>query len=343
MARRSLLFLMSGLWLLVAAPSLAFNPLSALSGSGGSTEQKIPTQMTLKTDVGDAFKGAEKVVIGGFKVGFVDYRYAAAQAKGSFLGGGTFGGKSSARIWLKGISDADRQKITDMAYANFVEALKKAGYQVVDRKVLEAASGYGDVPGYAVPYRDDPMGSNTEISLFVPSNFGKVQFFLADGGLGVAVPFSTKSMNVIAAEFANKHPDTKVLAVNFLIDFAATENYAGRSYANVGVSDILSVLHGSSVWIYGGWGGTFSKDNGSIHATSGMVSTDPFGEVAEVTPEINSQVETAVNVISAFAGMGTNVSRHYEVKADPDRYTQVSETLLQAAGAQFIEKMVALR
>lgn len=269
-------------------------------------------------DVAEAFAGVNKVIIGGSKVAFVDYRYAAAQAKGSFLGGGTFGGKSAARIRLVGVTDAEKQQITDAVYSDFVKKLEAAGYDVLDRRLLEGAAGCQDVPSYPVPYRDDPMGSNTELSLFVPSSFGKVRFFQGDAAIGVSVPFSVKTINVIASEYASKDA-VKGLSANYIVDFAATENYAGRTYANVGVSDVLSLAPGSSVAIIGGHGGTFSKDNGRIHITSGKLSTEQFGEVVDSTPDINSTVETEVNVLSAVAGMGTNVSRQYEVKADASR------------------------
>ena len=73
-----------------------------------------------------AFKNANNVVIGSFLVGFATYKTDSAKAGGGLTGNG-FGGKSTAKSTLNGISDATMQAITDKAYNDFVASLKAKG------------------------------------------------------------------------------------------------------------------------------------------------------------------------------------------------------------------------
>lgn len=318
----------------------SFNPLGALTGGGSATtEAGVPK---IKADSGQAFKGAQKVIIGGFKVTFIDFSHASAQAGKGFLGGSGFGGKSSARVRLAGIDDADRQRLTDAAYKSFVQTLKDNGFEVLNYALLAQQQGYADVPSYATPYRDTPFGADKELSMFQPSDFDQLRFFLRDSTAGVSIPFSTKSLDALASELGEKQ-GIHTLAVNYIIDFASTEQYEGRSTSNVAVSDIMSLAPGSSVAVIGGWSSTFNHKDGRLHIEQPMVSTAEFGSVSDVTPDVNKTVETAVNIVSALGGIGTNISRHYTVMADPSKYHAVSAKLLDDANAMFVQEMVSLR
>jgi hypothetical protein len=332
------------LFVLIAfcAPAHAFNPFGALVGGGQSEEPGAPGQMVIEVEAPETMKGGNKVMVAGFKVIFIDYRLVTAQAKGSFLGGGTFGGKSSARVRLTGIDDATKQRITDTAYKDFVRLLKANGFEVVDHKVLAQQPGYAKLPSYDTPYRDDPMGSDTERSLFVPTSFGKVRFFTNDAAAGISVPFSTKSINTVVSDYAGKS-GVIGLSVNLIVDFASSEQYAGRSYSKVTVSDILSIAPGSRVTYLGQWQGSFNPGHGSMHAKSALVSTEPFGKISDSTPDVNKTVETAVNVASALLGGGTNISNQYEIAADSAQYSTIGQKLLQDASGQFVSRLASMR
>lgn len=83
------------------------------------------------------FRGAHKVAISVFDVAFPDENHFTANTRGrSVLGGLSSSASASMHTTLSGIDAATRQRITDKAYALFVEQLTAAGYEVVDQAEL---------------------------------------------------------------------------------------------------------------------------------------------------------------------------------------------------------------
>ena len=72
----------------------------------------------IKIDKPAAMNASKQVVVGSFVVAFLTERRDSAKAGGGLLGSG-FGGKSSARSTLAGLTDADFQAATDAATIGF--------------------------------------------------------------------------------------------------------------------------------------------------------------------------------------------------------------------------------
>ncbi|MES1944623.1 hypothetical protein PC39_10927 [Salinisphaera sp. PC39] len=331
---------------------LALAGCSATGGQGGSAPGASTgflgkKRSDIEVDKGKAFAGTQKVVIGGFKVGFVEYKKMKAKAGGGFLGSG-FGGKSLAKVTLAGVDETTRQVIVDAAYADFVSGLSAAGYEVVDRGVLLSSDAFSGAKTHAAPYEtdDSTLAVGADVTYYVPTEFdGKIRIFMSDAmGLGGALGWSHPSS--AATKFADEHDGAlRVLVVNYLIDFANSENYGGMhtSTSSVSVYQGLSIKPDSGVEIIGGHGGTFSSAVGSLRLGQAKYSTETFGEVVDVTSSASKTTETVVNVASALLGGGTNVSRRYEVQADPGRFAALSGSLLAEANAALLEQMTALR
>ena len=331
---------------------LALAGCSATGGQGGSAPATSTgflgkKRSDVEVDTGKAFAGAQQVVIGGFKVGFVEHKKMKAKAGGGFLGSG-FGGKSLAKVTLTGVDQATRQAIADAAYADFVSGLRAAGYDVVDRDVLLSSEAFSGAKTHATPYEtnDSSLAVGADITYYVPSEFGgKIRIFMSDAlGTGGALGWSNPSS--AASKFAHERDGSiRVLAVNYLVDFANSESYGGMhtSTSSVSVYQGLSVKPSSGVGIIGGHGGTFSTAIGALRLGQAKYSTETFGEVVDVTSSASKTTETVVNVASALLGGGTNISRRYEVQADAGRFAALSGSVLVEANTALVEQMTALR
>lgn len=84
---------------------------------------------------GSEFKGAKKVAISVFNVAFPSENKYTAVTKGH-AGNMSTSMEGTLNTTLKGVDQATQQRITDKAYALFVEQLKTAGYEVVDQVEL---------------------------------------------------------------------------------------------------------------------------------------------------------------------------------------------------------------
>ena len=338
-----LVYLMVGLlFLMTACVTASSEPVKPAGGAGflGIKSDDI------EVDTEKAFKGADEVVIGSFKVGFVEYKKASATAGGGFLSGGGFGGKSKAKIRLSGVSDETKQAITNAAYEDFVVMLQNAGYTVIDRERLMGSEPFSQAETYPAPYQteDSALAMYCTLNYYVPSGFQGVHFFMQDGISGVG-GWGMKYPNSAAIEFAAQS-GIRVLAINLLVDFANTEGSGGsfRSTSSVTVGEGLSVRHGSGLQFIGGHMGTFSTANGRVYLGQPVYSTENYAdEVADVTPEGNKVVEGAVNVLSAVLGGGANVTKEFEVRADQEKYSQIVSSLIKDADQAIVDTMSRLR
>lgn len=327
--------------LLVATTMLVGCAVKSTTGGTTPGEASSGFMGLSKTDditveTGAAFKDKSQVVIGSFQVTFLEEKRASNKAGGGLLGNG-FGGKSTAKLDLVGVTPAYMQAITEAVYQDFLGKLASSGYSVADRGALVAHPDFTGVSADVSPKREESsfFGGDVTQTTVAPQAIGKIY----GGGFG----FSNPSMG--AALFAEK-ANTPVLFVNYTVDFA---NMAGghggyfKTTSSVEVGQGISVPPGSGVTIIGGQSGTFSTTVGSVKLGQPVFSTTTFGEVVNTTTDTEAGVETAMNVIGVLGGIGSNQTRSFEVRANPDSYAQVSANVMGDANTKLIGKMVALR
>jgi len=317
-------------------------------GGGGGTPfdaMGSGTEKAVNVNTGAAFKGIETIVIGGFTVGFDMEKTDSVKAGGGLLGSG-FGGKSTARSKLVGVSDATLQAVTNKAYEDFVGKLKAAGYKVVDRSQLTSRESFSTTKSYPVPYEDTQggmLGGGNTTKYFAPSSFGGLKLFLGDipgaGGIGFSSPVAG------AIEMAEK-TGIKVLHVKHHIDFANSDKYGGwhTQSSSISVDQGISMPGGKSqLGIIGGQGGTFSTNIGTI-GLSHTISTDKkFAEVSDATSDASRAVEVATNVVGVLGGIGSNTSRRYEFKANSAAFQEASLDTIEKVNGLFVDEMKNLR
>lgn len=332
---------MSPSWILVPVLSAA-----VLMGGAMAQTSPAPALAPVKVDTKAAFSQVRQVVIGGFTIGFDTHKTDSAKAGGGLLGSG-FGGKSTAKSELTGIGDEVLQAITDKAYGDFLAQLTAAGYTVVERAQLAEHDKFKTTNTLTMPHVDTQggmLGGGNTTRYFAPSAFGGIKAFHGDimgtmGGIGFSSP------NAGAAEFA-KASGIKVLHVAYRVDFANAEKYGGwySSSSSVDVKQGLAIAKDlSRMGIIGGWGGTFSTDNGSITLADAITSDKEFAKISDATGEGAKTVETITNVIGMLGGIGTNKSRRYEFKADPAAYADGAHDALRKTSETFVGQMKSLR
>lgn len=325
----------------VTASDSASKPAAAKSGIFG-----MSTTSDVVVDNEKAFSGMNQVVIGSFKVAFVENKKASNKAGGGLMGNG-MGGRAKANMELKGLDMATMQFITDQAYKDFEAKLASAGYTVADRAQLLTYGGYANASAKPSPFKEEAsfFGVSSDTTYMTPTGFGPVQFFQGEYGKNDGMGFNSGAY-AIANKFAGEK-GIPVISVAYLVDFANTGGHGGAwsMSASMQVSQGISVAPGSGIMKVGGWqGGTFSANpNGSVKLGQAVGSDVPFGTVETTTSGAEVAAETALNVVTAVLGGGTNQTRDFAITADPAKYQQIASTVLMQANTNVIGKMASMK
>lgn len=321
---------------------LAVTACSVQSTSGGTAPQSSTGFMGMKKDdfdvsVDKAFAGRKEVVIGSFKINFIDDKKASAKA------GMGYGGRSTAALKLNGVDAKLMQKITDAAYADFISKLKANGYTLANRADLLAHPDFKKVNTEKSPFREEAsfFGRQVTTTYFAPTELGSIYWAGEEGHIG-GFGFSNPMMG--ASVYADK-TKIPVLFVSYTVDFANSDGDGGRfaSTSSMSVGQGVSIAPGGGINLFGGQGGSFSTNSGHIKLGQPVYSTDTFGEVVNTTSDTYKATETALNVVSAVLGGGTNITRKFEINADPAKYQAVTGKVLAETNAKLVGKMASLR
>lgn len=303
----------------------------------------LSTLAAVESSTPAAFKGVNNVVIGGFKVGFNESKRVSNKAGGGLFGS-AYGGKSTALAKLDGISASIKQEITNKAYSDFVAQLQASGYNVVSRSQFINSAHYKGTKEYDFPYVDDNSGLLSEYGVgtyYSPKEIGTKQpIFTGEiqgvtGGIGFSNPMNA------TAKFG-KETGIAVLNVTYFVDFAGADGHGNfwSSTSSVKVGQILSVDTGL-LGISSGYGGTFSKKVGSLRLGQPISSDKEFAIIEDSSSNTEKTVEAVTNTATALLGLGTNITRKFTYKANPDKYTAASIDVLSKANQAFIGEMAA--
>lgn len=321
-----------------SAAACAALPLPALAA-------KAKSPVAVKNPV--ALSGVRQAVIGSFAVGFLTERVDRARAGGGLMGG-SFGGKSTARSYLAGLTDADFTAATDAAYAAFLERLGSAGIALGDRQAL--------VDGYGTKVKPLPNGEERNLitgrddkakaRLFSPAALGDPVVLqewvgmLTGGSFDFSFNMSVVNASMAAKTFA-KSSGQSVINALLLVDFANAESYGGwfRNSSAVKVKSSLAAFPDvSQLTVFAPGGKT-----GSVVLKEPVAMGGDYGTFADSTGGTAKTVETVTNVIGILGGIGTNKSRKYTMTADPGRWREGVEGLSREAMTQLTASLTASR
>jgi hypothetical protein len=307
----------------------------------------------VKVDGESALEGVQSVVIGSFKVGFVESAKQTNQASGTFMSSAR-GGKARGNVTLEGISEKTKQDITNAAYADFVAKLQSQGYNVVNRSVLTSSSEYASMSTKQFPFLADSSGFLSDYGktvFYQPSALGSSGvFFMGDfpqsssgtsaaafipGLTGIAGAMSAQG-DMKVASFAEKN-NLAVLSATYVLDFAAAGGHAGVSTASIVIGQNLAVTQ-ASVKVMSGGSSTFKNGLAHIYLGQPIQSGQQFGEVVNDTSGADVALQETMNVASVLMGQGTNRSRNYIIKAEPAKYMKQSLDVLTKTNTALVSK-----
>lgn len=318
-------------------------------------------------DKGSAFKGTQKVAIAEFGVEFYTQLVAEVHKNSG----------AAARVFtsLQGVSDADFQAVTEKAYAETVEALKAAGFEVLDPAVLAADPGYQSLAkkyGAPSPYTftdSSFVKSEPNISMiYAPA--GMPAFFsssLIRGDFGQRIDAQNQGRGAKEGDVA-KSLGVTLLHVHYLLGFgqpSADKNNAlfGSSWAHAKVEYGNTLFPQDSEWQFVTSSGarTFTTSKRPRHSGA-LYLDEPLQSAAgnifssrDATTSSDKKDDAAVGVANAMMTLGSvfgNLSGHgvsqktqrsAVMPASAEAWRQDVEQLLGQATTAFTAALVAQR
>lgn len=302
----------------------------------------------LKISSAGAIKGTQTVVIGAFNVGFIFQSVDNTKATGGMIG--AFGGTTSAKSVLEGVTPAMMQAITDAAYADFTAQLAAKGFTIADPAAL-----FADPEFKRIKITDSPYEANVQLD---KKSTGKATYYkptalpglfvlpgdiTASGlsGIGMNMSAGTNQYGVTQYTKSSGHA---VIDIVYLIDFSNVKRPGAFSFA------------------------------GGLNVTSGMSVVDDFSRLSVVTPEgkiatitikqpvavagdfatqqdttKDAGVQQALNILGGFAaargmaGMKFGKSKTFTFTAKPGVYEEGATKAATLANTRLLEQLAAMK
>jgi len=280
---------------------------------------------TYEVDAGTAFKDVKNVVIGSFKIGFLEEKKDVPIKLENEKNAEAVSGD----VKLTHVDRALMQRITDAAYADFTTRLKKKGYTVTDRNALLKNRDFAHANKQTSPVRKEAsfFGSGSTVTYVAPSAHGNL-YFVGESGESGGFGFSNP---LVAAINYAEETKTQVLFVTYQVDF--TDKTGAQK---------LSIPPGNGIRMIGGKGDTFNTANGTILLGQHIISTASCGEVIDKTDD-GKKATKSLSLFKAVLGGGAEKASSFEMKANPEKYRAVSVKLLADANEKLTSKMTSLR
>jgi hypothetical protein len=174
-----------------------------------------------------AVKGMQTLIVGAFNVGFIFQSLDKTKATGGMIG--AFGGATSVKSELNGVTPAMMQQITDAAYADFVAQLTAHGFTVAPANGMFASPGFTSrVKIMTAPYDANvQIEKSTGKSSYYKPNAIPAMFMLpgdivSSGMSGIGLAMSAGTNQYAVGEHA-KASGQAVVDVVYLIDFSTAK------------------------------------------------------------------------------------------------------------------------
>lgn len=255
---------------------------------------------TFGANVTEVLPNSKRVLIAGFRVGFITHNTVSAQVRASYLPGrDTSGARSTLNLSLSGVDAATMQALTDKAYADFLAQMRLAGREVVpaeELKELWASLETKDVKTDKVQFfspkglplwftgQDDGF---SETGRFEQANYKKVG------------EYSTKLRAIAVAP---------IIMVNFA-NMLSSGNSSGLTAraAETGAELSMRVTGFSTLYNRGDEfrnNMIMKGDEGAVSLAVPVASNLTFGNMRETASSDNRAVVSAGNILGALAGFG---------------------------------------
>lgn len=296
------------------------------------------------------FAQVNKVVIGGFKVGFNDSKELERKRETMAYSTVTRG-----LVKLEGIDHATRQRVTDEMYEHLITLLQARGYQIVPRETFTGSPAYQGVKEFDFPYQEDNSGLFSSYGtgyFYSPAQIGPKQAFFTDErpDPGAFAGFDSMGISNAAFKFA-EISDARVLNVSYIVDFAGaagSDGFFSSTAMRVGQrmtvdSGILGISKGET--------GITTAQTGQLTLGQPVHSDQEFATIEDVTSEVEAGATMALNAATGYLRGGLfgamsksqNQTREYIFHATSDKYADAARAVLTQANTLMVDKMAELR
>ena len=299
----------------------------------------------IKVQSKGAFKGASRIAIAAFNVGFIFESTDQTKKTGGMLG--AFGGATKAKSQLVGVTPAMMQQITDAAYADFVAQMSAKGVTV-----MAPAAVFGD-PNFArVKTRPGPTeinialekGSKGKADFYKPSALpAQVMIgtdFAASGMSSLGLTMSMGQNGSLLGVYA-KASNVPVVDVTYLIDFSQQQRPGAFSFGGIKVNANLGIVPTySKLTVIGVTGQQDMLTLGQAITVDG-----DFIDVTGATSGADKALQSAANIGSAVLGIGGmfGKSRKFNFTAKPGNYEAGATKVAALANGVLIDELLLLR
>lgn len=299
----------------------------------GSTFGKAPELAPIK----------KKVAVTGFQVIFQEE--VQEKVQGGLINGVRYGNFQPAtwRLWVKGLSPATMQAITDAAYADLVSRLQQAGYDIVPTEVLMGqntrykalveASFADGVASTGVPtqHKTDKLFQHETNIVVTPKT---VPFFEVDGLFNLLG--NQKRMKELG-EVMKEQQGLSVVNAVYHLNTEKLTSIGNFGFVRSGAADEtfgLSLTAGSQVTFI-----PFNEKNPrwnpgpyvSFSIKKPVESKSPVGQGRSLGENYGAQVLSGVLRVAGLPAPEVDRLRKYELYVDPAQYEALGTKLLGAS------------
>ena len=292
-----------------------------------------------------AFKGASRVAIAAFNVGFIFESTDQTKKTGGLMG--AFGGATKAKSQLVGVTPAMMQQITDAAYADFVAQMSAKGIAVVAPAVVFADPNFAKVKTRPGPIEINiqlEKGSKGKADFYKPSALpAQVMIgtdFAASGMSSLGLTMSMGQNGSLLGGYA-KASNVPVVDVTYLIDFSQQQRPGAFSFGGIKVNANLGIVPTySKLTVIGVTGQQDMLTLGQAITVDG-----DFIDVTGATSGADKALQSAANIGSAVLGIGGmfGKSRKFNFTAKPGNYEAGATKVAALANGVLIDELLLLR
>ena len=294
-----------------------------------------------------AFKGASRIAIAAFNVGFIFESTDQTKKTGGMLG--AFGGTTKAKSQLVGVTPAMMQQITDAAYADFVGQMAAKGISVVSPATVFADPNFAKVktrPGPTEINIQLEKGSKGKADFYKPSALPAQVMIgtdFAGSGLGsIGLNMSAGQNGYLLGAYA-KASNVPVVDVTYLIDFSQQQRPGAFSFSGIKVNANLGIVPTySKLTVIGITGQQDMLTLGQPVTVDG-----DFIEVTGASSGADKTLQSAANIGGAVMGLGVGgmfgKTRKFTFTAKPGNYEAGATKAASLANERMIGQLLLLR
>lgn len=308
------------------------------------------------TDNTEAIKENKRVAIERFSIEFYTQLFGEGRS-----------GKSTARMTaeLQGISEDTRKAITQQAYQETVQALQKAGFEVVDPAALAAQplfqaldTKYGKPSPYVVEDEKLMQGGKQISRIYAPEGMkAYFQSGIARGDLSQRIEAQNQGIGAQQGELA-KAMNATLLQVHVLASFgtvSATKNSGLRIFAGLGAKagiEAVPVLYPEETQIQivnSGGARTFGMSkrmghSGAVYLKEPLVAGTNIFEMKDTQSQDDKDKQTAGNFLMGMLGGTSERSGMAAVTASSEEaYRSTYQALIREALEALVGSLAAAR